>query len=131
MKTISLNELRGRALKEPELWHEAFRVGRLMPDGISVEVPDEFPVVAAAPDIIPTIFNAASALGRVASAIVRGHAVLASSAVAAARKAVCDGCEHLVSATGRCNICGCCTDGLIINKTKLATEKCPAGKWSE
>lgn len=49
----------------------------------------------------------------------------ASEEVAAARFAVCVGCEHLLKTTNQCKKCGC----LMHLKTKLSAAQCPVGKW--
>ena len=45
------------------------------------------------------------------------------------RKSICKDCEHWISSawngTGKCNLCGCSTWA----KIRMATERCPIGKW--
>jgi hypothetical protein len=45
------------------------------------------------------------------------------------RKSICKECEHWISSawngTGKCKLCGCSTWA----KIRIATEKCPIGKW--
>ena len=76
--------------------------------------------------------NLASAAGRVAAAALGGDPVLASDEVRAMRTATCHACGHYLP-TGRCALCGCCsgTGGLVLDKTRYATERCPAvpSKW--
>lgn len=54
---------------------------------------------------------------------------VASNELLDQRLSICGGCEFWDSAafdnTGRCNKCGCSTQA----KLRIATEKCPAGKW--
>ena len=72
------------------------------------------------------VVNAAGAAGRVVSALVNGEDVLVLAETAQARMALCLGCEHLWAPNVlQCKLCGCWVKA----KTKLATEKCPAGKW--
>jgi len=50
----------------------------------------------------------------------------------AAIEAICKQCEKYEPIEGRCSVCGCkiLTPGItIMSKAKLATEKCPKGKW--
>lgn len=45
-------------------------------------------------------------------------------------EAVCRECEHYRK--GRCAKCGCCVNKsrvAVLNKIRMATESCPAGKW--
>jgi hypothetical protein len=47
-------------------------------------------------------------------------------------EAICKQCEKYEPIEGRCSVCGCkiLTPGItIMSKAKLATEKCPKGKW--
>ena len=74
-----------------------------------------------------TIANAGKADGRVVVAAVRQKPVLVSHEVQTAREAICNPCEH--NQGGRCKLCGCSICGQILNKTRLSTESCPAGKW--
>jgi predicted Zn-ribbon and HTH transcriptional regulator len=39
----------------------------------------------------------------------------------------CQGCEHLIKATNQCKKCGC----FMKVKTKVATARCPIGKWEK
>ncbi len=43
------------------------------------------------------------------------------------RLSMCQGCEHFISATSQCKKCGC----FMKVKTKLATARCPVGKWEK
>ena len=43
------------------------------------------------------------------------------------RLSICHDCEHFVSATSQCKKCGC----FMKVKTKIATAKCPVGKWDK
>lgn len=42
-----------------------------------------------------------------------------------ARLAECNDCEHFIKATSQCKKCGC----FMKVKTRLATARCPIGKW--
>lgn len=75
-----------------------------------------------------SIRNATKAAGRIAAATVRQKPVLVSREVQTAREAVCKPCEH--NHGGRCKLCGCSLCGQILNKTRLSTESCPAGRWA-
>ena len=45
------------------------------------------------------------------------------------RKSICEMCDNWISSawngTGKCNLCGCSTWA----KIRMATERCPLGKW--
>jgi hypothetical protein len=123
VKKIPLELLR----KNPKIYHEAFEVGRLA-DGVNVEVPDQFPLDGLMPPPIQQAGNALAALGRAMVAAAMGAAVLVPETVAASRRYICAECEH--HQEGRCRLCGCCNAGQIISKVRLATEKCPVGKWN-
>lgn len=77
--------------------------------------------------------NLAGAVGRVALAAATGAPVLATPEQLAARAALCRACAHY-RADGRCALCGCCAarGGLVLDKVKYATERCPATppKWA-
>lgn len=73
--------------------------------------------------------NAGKAMLRVATALVTGQPVLVPEAVREARLAICEACEHYLPEHRRCSRCGCKTVGQIVNKTRLATEQCPDGRW--
>ena len=45
---------------------------------------------------------------------------------------ICESCDKYKADEGRCSVCGCCvsTSGMaVFNKTRMATECCPKGKW--
>lgn len=67
--------------------------------------------------------NAGQAMGRIASALLRGEKILVSEAEVARRREICKTCEFFKN--GRCLKCGCFNK----YKNKLKTEKCPIGKW--
>jgi hypothetical protein len=71
--------------------------------------------------------NLAGAMGRVAAAVAVGAPVLVSEDEQAKRTACCQSCENH-RADGRCALCGCCAGrgGLVLDKVKYATERCPA-----
>lgn len=75
------------------------------------------------PPIPQQIANAAAATARVGWAVLKNEQVKVSQDVLAQRRAICSTCNHWVN--GRCELCGCYTK----LKLRLATEKCPAGKW--
>lgn len=53
-----------------------------------------------------------------------------SAEVRAARRAVCDGCEHRDAEKDTCKICGCPLTGWILgDKLGRPSEKCPVDKW--
>ena len=81
--------------------------------------------------------NAASAVVRVAGAVMRGDDVLASPELAEKRLAVCGRCSQFTPVKSkfngkiyhRCIECGCWLDGVSYAKARLATESCPLEKW--
>ena len=78
------------------------------------------------PPLAKQAANFVSAVGRVASAAAAGSQVLVVDDERARRAAACAACEH--HSDGRCTLCGCCsgTWRLVLDKTKYATERCPA-----
>ena len=77
--------------------------------------------------------NAARAAGRIALALASGEPVMVPEADRERRLALCRACENL--ADGRCNLCGCRVGRMVLDKTRYATEQCPAvpsrwQKWS-
>lgn len=75
--------------------------------------------------VIDKAGNFISALGRVGDALAHGQKVLTLDEKVKFRLSKCNRCEYIHSDKKTCNLCGC----FIIAKTKLETEKCPAGKW--
>ena len=71
--------------------------------------------------------HAAISIKKVISAAATGQPVLVSDMVRGERESICQTCEN--NQNGRCQLCGCSTCGNILNKTKYATERCPANKW--
>lgn len=74
--------------------------------------------------------NAVSAAMRVATAVIEGNEVLVSPEDSRRRHSICKGCEHFIRSTmispHTCALCSC----VVSLKVRLATEKCPAGKWT-
>jgi len=70
--------------------------------------------------------NAAKAVGRVLLAAAQGAPVFATKETQDARLAICHACDQWIEKRKRCAKCGCFTD----KKIKLATERCPLGKWA-
>jgi hypothetical protein len=88
------------------------------------------PAPAAYPSALAMAGSAAAALGRAASAVVHGEAVLVPAEEFDRRLAICRGCEQFDPGPARCRICGCWTN----QKLGLATEQCPLepprwGRW--
>ena len=54
---------------------------------------------------------------------------IANESETSKRKSICKDCEHWISSawngTGKCKLCGCSTWA----KIRIATERCPIGKW--
>ena len=73
------------------------------------------------PSIPIQVANASAAVGRVVKAAAQGTQIMVPIQQAEARQAICLDCSE----TKRCFACGC----YIGLKTRLATEKCPLGKW--
>lgn len=78
---------------------------------------------APMPPVKTQLAHAAGALRRAAQAVVKREPLLATAAEAEARREICASCPDLVN--GRCARCGCFYKA----KIKLATERCPLGKW--
>lgn len=82
------------------------------------------------------VANAAKAAGRVFVAAIRGQRVLARGRTVIERAAICKACDQAVPDESRpqylrCLQCGCWLNGKHVanSKVKLATERCPLGKW--
>lgn len=81
--------------------------------------------------------NASKAAGRVFTAAIRGQRVLARGRTVLNRLEICKSCDQMIRDADkptlmRCVQCGCWLNGKHVanSKTKLATEKCPVGKWN-
>lgn len=79
--------------------------------------------LAPTPSLFQKARNLVSAAGRVTQAAASGQAITSSREEIKRRLEICEGCEFYKN--GTCQKCGC----VIRFKTKLATEKCPLGKW--
>jgi hypothetical protein len=75
------------------------------------------------PPLIAQAGNAARAVGRLTSALVRRQRIWAEQSEYEQRQAICANCEFLDS--DRCKKCGC----FVAAKARLKTESCPIGKW--
>jgi hypothetical protein len=80
--------------------------------------------------------NASKAAGRTFVAAVRGKRVLARGRTVINRLAQCQTCDQALPTPEkpqllRCVQCGCWLNGThpTKSKVKLATERCPLGKW--
>lgn len=78
--------------------------------------------------------NAARAGMRVARSAVAGKAVAATPETVEARRVICMACEFMKTwekdeRFHRCGKCGCWLDGKYLAKLRVATERCPVGKW--
>ena len=90
------------------------------------------------PSLTAQAGHAAAAAGRVIGAVMAGAPVYVSDTVFESRLEACRACEFRLEKKGalRCTHpdCGCRLDvgwlnGKYTAKAKLATEKCPLGKW--
>jgi hypothetical protein len=77
----------------------------------------------------PSMGQMAKSATQAASTWIRNKAPIASKELLEQRQKICKGCEFWNSSgfkgTGRCMKCGCSTWA----KLRMATEKCPIGKW--
>jgi hypothetical protein len=77
----------------------------------------------------PSLFQMAKTAVKSASTWAQQGVPLASGEVLKQRQSVCEACEFwnakAFNGTGRCMKCGCSTWA----KLRMATEKCPIGKW--
>ncbi len=80
---------------------------------------------SAYPPLTEQASNLAGAVGRAAQAVVTGNAVIAPKEEYSRRFRICVACEHFHGMHVRCRKCGC----KLKAKLRLATERCPAGKW--
>ena len=67
--------------------------------------------------------NLAGAIGRVVKAAATGEPIRVTPEQRDQRWGLCMTCDQLVN--NRCKLCGCRFEA----KIKLATERCPIGKW--
>ena len=74
--------------------------------------------------ITPNLGNALKAVGRAADAVLTGREVFVAPAKRKARLQACARCPQL-DPGGQCKVCTC----WVSNKSRLATETCPEGKW--
>jgi len=78
---------------------------------------------------LPSAADMAANLARSALRFGRSGFTLADAETLASRQSVCRSCEQWDAAgmagTGRCRFCGCSTQA----KLRMASEKCPLGKW--
>lgn len=77
------------------------------------------------PPLREQLGNAASAVGRVAYAMMHGQHIAVDQDEQNRRLAICRDCEFFDATQGRCMKCGC----FGAFKSWLATERCPIGKW--
>ena len=87
------------------------------------------------PDTLTMVANAASSVGRAASAVILGKPIIACDDVKSGRLSVCAQCEHMTrwakdETFMRCTKCGCWLNGKKgLAKVEYLTEKCPLNKW--
>ena len=75
------------------------------------------------PPVATQIKNAADALAKVTSSVTRGNPIVAPEEEIERRRAICESCEFLKG--HRCAKCGC----VFNHKIRLATQRCPMGRW--
>jgi hypothetical protein len=75
------------------------------------------------PSLARQAVNLAGAMGRAAVATVTGNVVFCTPDQESERESICFHCDKLVN--GTCILCGC----QYRKKIRLATERCPIGKW--
>ena len=78
----------------------------------------------ARPGLGRVMANAAGAAVRIGMAVAMGEPVLVPELVRADRLAQCQACPHMLDE--RCNLCGCRLGRPVLDKTRYATEQCPA-----
>lgn len=87
------------------------------------------PRETAGPSLVQRIGNATKAIGRVIAQTAHGGEVYVSAEESSRRLAICKACSLFyrpLTQTCEHPQCGCA----LPVKTKLATEKCPVGKWA-
>jgi hypothetical protein len=77
------------------------------------------------PSNMQMIKSLSSSLKNVSKALIKGEKVRLSKGEAEERMKICASCEEYIKEENRCNLCGC----YMRVKTRIATEKCPIGKW--
>jgi len=92
----------------------------------------EFVIVSAAaptpqPDLPPILIRGLNFAASMARWTLSGFA-MATEETISKRVKICQACPWYRNE--RCGKCGCCIEnGIIVNKTSLATETCPEGYW--
>ena len=80
------------------------------------------------PHMTPVHFNGFTPMGLAMLFLSAGFEIVDETKMSE-RKSICKECEHWISSawngTGKCKLCGCSTWA----KIRIATEKCPIGKW--
>jgi len=79
----------------------------------------------ALPPFAARVGNARRAAQRILARAARGQRLGVSSEEARRRLAICAGCGAYRASDKTCAECGC----YIAAKARLASERCPAGKW--
>lgn len=85
----------------------------------------------AYPSLSKQLSNAVKAGTRIIGNIVQGKSILVSDEIEKQRYSICLDCDRFDKTQMRCMECGCYLKGQILRKVKIATEKCPKGKWSK
>lgn len=138
MKRASLQSIQSAVhanLRKPGYYEACLKVGKPIRNGTWLEFSDEDHAALRKefgdrmPPLKTMVKNAAGAAGRVARAALKRERVYVAPEVMEARLAICRACEHLDQARMRCGKCGCFVEKAVIGKTRLATERCPVGKW--
>lgn len=73
----------------------------------------------------PSLAEQAGSLAAAAAGFVASGFKLVGEGEQARRLEICRGCEFFDAPRGKCKKCGCWT----LAKTRLASQKCPIGKW--
>lgn len=116
-----------------QIWQNGLLIS-LKIDGVQQEVTDEIRAKYPRPNRAKTAgadsiglmrkaVNLSGAAKRVAAALASRNQIRINSVEQEHRLAICKACEFFTGIT--CLKCGC----VARFKTKLATEKCPIGKW--
>jgi len=104
--------------RKSQPWRDEHRVFYDVPADWDTRCP-----FATFPPFTTQLKTAAKAVARIAEAAVSGKPITVKSAEVERRASICGTCDEYHK--GRCRLCGC----RLKAKRRLATEKCPAGKW--
>lgn len=103
-----------------DIWRR--RILRMAGEVVAEPAPQPSP---SYPPLMQQASNAVHAVGRIASAVIRGNQVLVSKEDRDRRRQICVSCDKYDPVQSRCTQCACFS----ALKPWLNTEVCPLNKW--